>query len=383
MASLKERASAVVRRARERSRFLDHLLSMVAHYGDVDGSGQAGAVTYFGFLSFFPILALAFFVIGYVATVYPAARDQLISALGSVLPGLIGPQGVHLSAFTHNAGTVGIIGVIGLLYSGLGWLSGMRKALDVLFVMPDRALPNFVLGKLRDLIALIMIGVVLVVSVALSGAVANFNQRILRLIGIDPHSLVPNGILWIVGHLLGIAASAVLLMAIFKLLSNPPLPAKSMWAGAVIGAVGFEILKSLATFLIANTKSQPAFQAFGVALVLVVWINYFSRLVMYAAAWAYTSPEAREARIHAATRAPGAALSGNDGGREEPPAGEAAGATARTAAEPQVVWSARAGDRRGHRGQRRRARLRVPVLLGALAVAAGAARTAHRRIRRG
>ncbi|MGH3444181.1 MAG: YihY/virulence factor BrkB family protein, partial [Nocardioidaceae bacterium] len=213
MASLKERVSAAVRRARERSRLLDHLLSMVSHYGDVDGTGQSGAVTYFGFLSFFPILALAFFVVGYIATVYPGAQDQLISALGSVLPGLVGNGSgqVHLDAFTKNAGTVGIIGVVGLLYSGLGWLSGMRKALDVLFVMPDRAKPNFVLGKLRDLVALILIGVVLVVSVALSGAVANFNERILRLIGIDPHSLVPNGALWIVGHLLGIAASTVLL----------------------------------------------------------------------------------------------------------------------------------------------------------------------------
>jgi membrane protein len=43
-------------------------------------------------------------------------------------------------------------------------------------------------------------------------------------------------------------------------------------------------------------RGQPAFQAFGIALILVVWINYFSRVVLYAAAWAHTSYEARAMR---------------------------------------------------------------------------------------
>ncbi len=61
-----------------------------AHYGEVNGSAQAGAVTYYGFLSFFPILALAFFVVGYVARVYPAAQDNLVAAIQQVLPGIVG-----------------------------------------------------------------------------------------------------------------------------------------------------------------------------------------------------------------------------------------------------------------------------------------------------
>ena len=36
---------------------------------------------------------------------------------------------------------------------------------------------------------------------------------------------------------------------------------------------------------------------FGIALILLVWINYFSRVVLYAAAWAWTHPLARERRV--------------------------------------------------------------------------------------
>ena len=78
----------------------------------------------------------------------------------------------------------------------------------------------------------------------------------------------------------------LLFFAIFTLLARPRLPQRSLWAGALLGAVGAELLKWLSSFLIGFTKEQPAFQAFGIALILLVWINYFSRVVVYAAAWA-------------------------------------------------------------------------------------------------
>jgi membrane protein len=58
----------------------------------------------------------------------------------------------------------------------------------------------------------------------------------------------------------------------------------------------FELLKQLSTVLLQGTREQPAVQAFGIALILLVWINYFSRVVVLAAAWAHTSPEARAVR---------------------------------------------------------------------------------------
>ena len=50
--------------SRERRPFVDHAVRMQEHYGGVKAGQQAGAVTYFAFLSVFPILAIAFFVVG-------------------------------------------------------------------------------------------------------------------------------------------------------------------------------------------------------------------------------------------------------------------------------------------------------------------------------
>ena len=83
----------------------------------------------------------------------------------------------------------------------------------------------------------------------------------------------------------------------FRLLAAPDLPKRAMWSGALLGAVGFEILKQVSGLLIRSTQGQPAFQVFGLALILLVWINYFSRVILYAASWAWTHPLAREQRV--------------------------------------------------------------------------------------
>ena len=281
--------------ARERRPWLDHVLRMQEHYGTVKAGQQAGAVTYFAFLSFFPILALAFFVIGLVAGVYPEARENLTSAIDSVLPNIIGPRDNQLSLddVQSFSGVAGLVGLLGVLYAGLGWISALRDALVVVFETPARELPSFVKGKLRDLLALVLVGLVLVVAVAVAGFVAGFSSDVLDLVGLGSE------LSWLVRILaiaLGLGANAVLFFALFKLLAEPHTPRRSLWSGALLGAVGFEILKQVSGLLLGATTGQPAFQAFGIALILLVWINYFSRLVLYAAAWAHTTPEARALR---------------------------------------------------------------------------------------
>src|SRR3954470_5137080 len=125
MASSIARGKSAARRTRERWPVLDHAVRTQEHYGRVNGSGLAGSVTYFAFLSFFPILALGFFVVGVVSRLYPDARDNLVSAVGTLLPHILGTGDgeIRLDTVQSAAGTAGLFGAIGLLYSGLGWLS--------------------------------------------------------------------------------------------------------------------------------------------------------------------------------------------------------------------------------------------------------------------
>jgi membrane protein len=296
VASLKERFTLGLGRLRARRPVVDHAMRTQEHYGEVKAGQQAGAVTYFAFLSVFPILALAFFVVGYVARVYPKAQDQVIEAVDQVFPGLIGtdPGQIQLSDVQHAAGAVGLLGLLGLVYSGLGWLSAMRDALIVVFELPARDQPSFVVGKLRDLVTLVIVGLVLVLAVAVSGFVSRFSADVLGWLNLGSEL---DWLLRLLTLVFGLAANMVLFFALYRLLAGPRTPRRSLWSGALLGAVGFEVLKQISGPLLAATKNQPAFQAFGIALILVVWINYFSRDVLYAAAWAHTSAAARAQRV--------------------------------------------------------------------------------------
>src|SRR3954453_17410481 len=122
MASLKARATATVERLRARFPWFDHILRTVAHYNSVYGNAQAGAVTYFGFLSVFPILALAFFVVGRIARIYPDARDGLVQQINTALPGLVGEGAgqISLTTIEDYAGRLGLIGLAIPRDRGLG-----------------------------------------------------------------------------------------------------------------------------------------------------------------------------------------------------------------------------------------------------------------------
>lgn len=65
-----------------------HLALAYDRYQEKRGGSLAGATTFFAFLSFFPLVALAFSVAGYAAAISPHAADWLRTAIQSVLPGL-------------------------------------------------------------------------------------------------------------------------------------------------------------------------------------------------------------------------------------------------------------------------------------------------------
>lgn len=254
----------------------------IAWYGEREGSMLAAAVTYFAFLSFFPLMALGFAAAGWTARIFPDAQSALDSAMNELLPGMIGSGRGQLSLddMRRLAGPVAGFGLAVVLYSGLGWISQMRTALRAMFDVPDTEPDAFagrarlyLFGKGRDLAALLVLGVVLLASVGLSSAIVG----------------VFDG--WLAGGsaVVGTVANTLLFYALFRLLADPQLPRAALVSGALLGAVGFEVLKQLSRFLLASTADQPAFQAFGIALILLVWIYYFSRVVMFAAAWAATA----------------------------------------------------------------------------------------------
>lgn len=273
----------------------DHPVRAYRHFSARNGPTVAAAVTYFAFLSLFPLLALAFATVGFVAQQIPEAQRVLDAVLQSLLPGMVGnePDQVPLTLIRNAAGAAAGIGVVTMLYAGLNWISEMRDAVARMFDVESSRSPSFgrekvvaaVSARARDAVALLAIGLILLASVGISAGLLSFLRHLGKFVGVDDDLGFVMPILLVAA---GIATGTILFFAMFKLLAAPAVADRALWSGALVGAVGFELLKQASTWLLATTTQQPAFQAFGIALILLVWIYYFSRVLLFAASWAAT-----------------------------------------------------------------------------------------------
>ncbi|MEU3138662.1 YhjD/YihY/BrkB family envelope integrity protein [Nocardiopsis alba] len=270
---------------RRRHAWADHLVRAYGRYSDRGGSQLAGAVTYFAFLSFFPLLALAFAVVGYLASLQVELSTYLEKALDDVLPGL--SQQLPMDQIAEARVGAGVIGALGLLYAGLNSIWSLREALHTIWLRKPGQGPNFLVRKLLDLVVMLGLGAALVFTVAFTGFAQSFTMFVLSLVGLD--GSLPAGLaLRALGLVIAIGVNMCLFVLIFSLLSGEGRPTPVMWRGALLGAVAFEVLKNLATTLLASTLGNPIYASFAVLVGLLVWINLVMRVVMFSAAWTAT-----------------------------------------------------------------------------------------------
>ncbi|GAA3243163.1 YihY/virulence factor BrkB family protein [Nonomuraea helvata] len=270
---------------RVRRLWLDHLIRAVQRYQLQRGDRLAGAVTYFAFLSFFPLVSLSYAVLGFVVATSEATRKALEQAIVERLPGIA--TQLNLEAIGQAKATAGIIGLLGLLYAGLGALDALREALREVSMSTTPPL-NFFLGKLRDLASLILIGVTMIASVLVAGFATTATDKVMHFVFGSESMLAGYG-LRAAGVAASVGADWLLFLILLGWVARPTRPFRTIAKGALLGAIGFGLLKQVATLLLGQTLSNPIYGTFAVIVGLLLWMNFSARLILYVAAWTDTA----------------------------------------------------------------------------------------------
>lgn len=293
MPAFVDRAKNRFAELRRRHVWLDRVVRMQQHYSKARGSQLAGAITYFSFLSLFPLIAIAFAVLSYVVLYYPDARAQADSFLTENLPGLVGtgPNQLNVNDIAAAGSarvSAGVAGIAGLLYSGLGWLDALRESLRQMWAVEPGG-GNVIVKKIKDVFLLILLGGAVLVTTALSSIASNLSVQVLGALNLGTGT-VATLLLRLLTVALAVLANTIILTIIFARLPGHRLPWKNMLTGALLSAVGIEILKQVSTLIIGNTTKNPVYGTFAVIIALLVWFNFMARVVMYGAAWAVVGP---------------------------------------------------------------------------------------------
>jgi membrane protein len=280
-----DRGKGYLRDARGRWRWFDHLARAYERYQDRFGDRLAAALTYHGFLAFFPLTALAFAVVGYLVVIDPHASDMVSKALKDILPGL--EKQLPVKDIARAKEGAGIVGLVLLLWGGLGWVSALRESLRSIWDMDPSGGGNFVVKKFWDLVVLVSLGCTLLVSVALSGLVTSATHQVLGKVGLG-HVTGAGFVLRVLSLAVALLADMVLFYVMFSRLSGTRASWTELLRGTLFGAIGLEILKLAGTYLIGHTMKNPIYASFAVTVGLLVWINLTSRFILFTAAWTST-----------------------------------------------------------------------------------------------
>jgi membrane protein len=287
-------------------------------YGHARGNILAAGVGYFAFFSIFPAVALAYAVFGFVLRGHPDLLRSVSDQIDAYLPGLIRdaqhPEGlVQFQAPGAVPLTItGLIAFVTLVLAGLGWLGAVREGVRAVFGVSG-PVGNVITSKLRDLGVLFTLGLGIALLAVLTSTVGATAGWIAESIGL------PGGgwVISLADLALSILADTGLMIILLGVVSGVRVPWRDLFQGALLGGVGFTLLKLSAAVLLPRLTANPLFASFAVVVGLLVWVNLIAQLTLIAAAWAANDIDAIERdAVSSQVRAHGDAAGTEDEARE-------------------------------------------------------------------
>ncbi|AZH80379.1 ribonuclease BN [Microbacterium sp. Y-01] len=269
-------------------------------YSERRGPMLADSVTYRALFSVFAGVLLGFSIAALWLAGNPDAWRAIIDAVQAAVPGLIGKDGVIDASDLRTPASfsiAGIVSLVALIGAALGAIGSLRTAVRVVAgTVQDDILWIWVI--LRNLALGIGIGVSFVLAAAVTFAGQLGVSWIADLLGLPADSAAVAWTVRLLSLLVVFALDAGLIIAIFLLLSGVRPAARSLWAGALLGAFGLIVLQELSGLFVGGATSNPLLASFASLLALLIWLNLSSQVILVACAYIVTAEEERKDRLH-------------------------------------------------------------------------------------
>ncbi len=247
----------------ERFKWFATVLAVQKRYSELNGNFLASSVTLSAFLSLFPLLLFIIAIIGFIAADTPNLAPDVVRELG-----LEGDAANSITTAIDTAResrrAASLIGIVGLLWSGLGLIAAFQYAINAAWQVTGRGWKD----KLKGLMWLGGATLLFLTSFATSAVIRWL-----------PTFLAP------LTTLAGVSVNFALWLWTFKVLSTREVGWKALVPGAVLGALGFEVLKAIGAFYVPGAVSSASalYGTLGVVFATLAWLLFFGRLVVYAA----------------------------------------------------------------------------------------------------
>ena len=255
-------------RFQQRRSWLGFPLAVRQKYADDQGSYLAATITYYGFLSVFPLLLVATTVLGYVLRDHPALDRRIIgSALGQ-FPVI----GHDLSLHTlRGSGLALALGIALALWSGTGVFVATENAMNTLWGIPFRRRPDFVRVRLRALGMLLVLGALAMGATVLAG-IGTFGAAYgwsWKVAAVGLSTALDIGLLWVT----------------FRLLTAKDVSWRQLRGGAIGAGVCWQLLQLLGGWYVGHElrHASTTYGTFATVIGLLAFIYLSAHVILLAA----------------------------------------------------------------------------------------------------
>ena len=264
-----------------------------------DNVPRLGAsLAYYTLFAIAPVLLVAIAIAG-LAFGAEAVRGEIVGQIDQLV-GREGAQAVQSlleGASQRRAGHLAtILGSVTLMLAATGAFLELQTALNTIWrVKPN---PNnvtfraFVMDRVRSFGLVVAIGFLLLVSLAVSAALAALGTWLDRVSPGMP--LVWNA----VNVIVSLAVITALFTLLYLFLPDVKLRCRDVVVGAFVTAVLFTIGKQLIGLYLGRSTTASTYGAAGSVIVLLLWVYYSSQVVLLGAEFTriYTHHEGRRPR---------------------------------------------------------------------------------------
>ncbi|MFH9672420.1 YihY/virulence factor BrkB family protein [Streptomyces sp. NPDC017405] len=257
-----------------RHRWVGLPLAVVYKFYDDQALYLAALLTYYGFISLFPLLLILVAVLSAFLSDDPALRHRVLDSALSEFP-VIGDQiGENIHSF-HSNGAALAIGIAGSLYGSLGVAQAAQYALNKIWAVPRHARPDPLQSRLKGLLFLLLLALGLCALTLLSvtaSATYVFGVRL-------------RGGTWIAATAGSVLLNTGLLLLSYRLLTHRGLPLRRL-AGAGLGAAcAWQALQWGGSYYVSHVLrgATATYGMFGIVLGLLAWL-YAGALIFVMAA---------------------------------------------------------------------------------------------------
>jgi len=248
------------------------IVAVIKRYSDDRASRQAALVTFYGFLSVFPLLLLLI-TIGALVFGEETLKHHLLNSVLHQFPVIGEDLRGQIHAVVRGNSFALAAAIIGLLWGSLGITNSLQAASAALWRRPRTEDPSLWGRVAKGLMILGVLAAVTLGSSVLTGLATNGVARA-GLGGTAARAAAFAVVL---------AVNAAGYAAALRLLAPPGTPWRTILPGTAFGAVGWSAIQVLGAWLIGSrlAHATPIYGTFAVVLGLIFWINIGAQLFLY------------------------------------------------------------------------------------------------------